>query len=73
MRKRVTGLRFVLAKEDIILNERTTTETTSKLLHKHSKGRVILKSLFYTLVCNYSMYGFNYRDYFEEATPYSTS
>lgn len=69
MRKRVTGLRFVLAKEDIILNERTTTETTSKLLHKHSKGRVILKSLFYTLVCNYSMYGFNYRDYFEEATP----
>lgn len=69
MRKRVTGLRFVLAKEDIILNERTTTETTSKLLDKHSKGRVILKSLFYTLVCNYSMYGFNYRDYFEEATP----
>ena len=69
MRKRVTGLRFVLAKEDIILNERTTTETTRKLLDKHSKGRVILKSLFYTLVCNYSMYGFNYRDYFEEATP----
>lgn len=69
MRKRVTGLRFVLVKEDIILNERTTTETTSKLLDKHSKGRVILKSLFYTLVCNYSMYGFNYRDYFEEATP----
>lgn len=69
MRKRVTGLRFVLAKEDIMLNERTTTETTSKLLDKHSKGRVILKSLFYTLVCNYSMYGFNYRDYFEEATP----
>lgn len=69
MRKRVTGLRFVLAKKDIILNERTTTDTTSKLLDKHSKGRVILKSLFYTLVCNYSMYGFNYRDYFEEATP----
>lgn len=69
MRKRVTGLRFVLAKEDIILNERTTTETTSKLLDKRSKGRVILKSLFYTLVCNYSMYGFNYQDYFEEATP----
>lgn len=69
MRKRVTGLRFVLVKEEILLNERTTTETTSKLLDKHSKGRVILKSLFYTLVCNYSMYGFNYRDYFEEATP----
>lgn len=69
MRKRVTGLRFVLVKEDIILNERTTTETKSELLDKHSKGRVILKSLFYTLVCNYSMYGFNYRDYFEEATP----
>ncbi len=71
MRKRVTGLRFVLAKEETILNEQTTSETMSELLDKHSKGRVILKSLFYTLVCNYSMYGFNYRDYFEEATPIS--
>lgn len=71
MRKRVTGLRFVLVKEEILLNERTTLDTTSELLDRHSKGRVILKSLFYTLVCNYSMYGFNYRDYFEEATPIS--
>ena len=71
MRKRVTGLRFVLVKEEILLNERTTLDATSELLDRHSKGRVILKSLFYTLVCNYSMYGFNYRDYFEEATPIS--
>lgn len=71
MRKRVTGLRFVLVKEEILLNKRTTLDTTSELLDRHSKGRVILKSLFYTLVCNYSMYGFNYRDYFEEATPIS--
>ena len=71
MRKRVTGLRLVLVKEEILLNERTTLDTTSELLDRHSKGRVILKSLFYTLVCNYSMYGFNYRDYFEEATPIS--
>ena len=71
MRKRVTGLRLVLVKEEILLNERTTLDTTSELLDRHSKGRVILKSLFYTLVCNYSMYGFNYRDYFEEAPPIS--
>lgn len=25
--------------------------------------------LFYTIVCNYSMYAFNYRDYFRERTP----
>lgn len=36
------------------------------LIKKHPKGRVILKSLFYTLVCNYSLYGFNYRDYLAE-------
>ena len=39
------------------------------LIRKHPKGRVILKSLFYTLVCNYSLYGFNYRDYLAEKTP----
>ncbi len=39
------------------------------LLKQHSDGRRILKSLFFTLVCNYSLYGFNYRDYLSEATP----
>lgn len=28
-----------------------------------------MKSLFYTMVCNYSLYGFNYRDFLKEATP----
>lgn len=38
-------------------------------LKKHRQGRRILKSLFYTMVCNYSLYSFNYRDYLTEATP----
>lgn len=38
-------------------------------LKKHREGRRILKSLFYTMVCNYSLYGFNYRDFLSEATP----
>ena len=38
-------------------------------LKRHREGRRILKTLFYTMVCNYSLYGFNYRDYLLEATP----
>lgn len=38
-------------------------------LKKHREGRRILKTLFYTMVCNYSLYGFNYRDFLSEATP----
>ena len=38
-------------------------------LQKHREGRRILKSLFYTMVCNYSLYGFNFRDFLSEATP----
>lgn len=38
-------------------------------IKRHREGRRILKSLFYTMVCNYSLYGFNYRDFLSEATP----
>ena len=69
MRNRASGYRFMKVQEEELLSEPTTPDTTTKLLKKHKKGRVILKSLFYTLVCNYSLYGFNYRDYFKEATP----
>ena len=69
MRNRTSGNRFMKISGEELLSEPTTTETTTRLLKKHKKGRVILKSLFYTLVCNYSLYGFNYRDYFMEATP----
>lgn len=69
MRSRASGYRFMKVQEEELLSEPTTPDTTTKLLKKHKKGRVILKSLFYTLVCNYSLYGFNYRDYFKEATP----
>lgn len=69
MRNRASGYRFMKFQDEELLSEPTTPETTTRLLKKHKKGRVILKSLFYTLVCNYSLYGFNYRDYFKEATP----
>ena len=69
MRNRASGYRFMKVQEEELLSEPTTPDTTTKLLKKHKKGRVILKSLFYTLVCNYSLYGFNFRDYFKEATP----
>lgn len=68
-RKQGSGNRCWLTNSEVLLHDKTTIEITQELLKKHKKGRVILKSLFYTLVCNYSLYGFNYRDYFEEATP----
>ena len=43
-------------------------EDSNVPLKKHREGRRILKSLFYTMVCNYSLYGFNYRDFLSEAT-----
>ena len=71
LKTRTSGKRFLKVPEacEVLLNEQTTPETTTILLKKHPKGRNILKSLFYTLVCNYSLYGFNYRDYASEATP----
>lgn len=33
------------------------------------RNKAVLEKFFYTLVCNYSLYGFNYRDYIEEQTP----
>lgn len=71
LRKRVSGKRFLKVPEatEVLLDEQTTPETTNDLLKRHPRGRNILRSLFYTLVCNYSLYGFNYRDYMAEATP----
>ena len=51
-----------------ILNQRNINDSNVPL-KKHREGRRILKSLFYTMVCNYSLYGFNYRDFLSEATP----
>lgn len=39
------------------------------LLKKHRNGRGIMRRLFYTIVCNYSLYGFNYHDFKTEMTP----
>ena len=49
--------------------DQNNIDKTFEPLKKHRQGRRILKSLFYTMVCNYSLYGFNYRDFLLEATP----
>ena len=49
--------------------EQNSIADSDSILKKHRQGRRILKSLFYTMVCNYSLYGFNYRDFLSEATP----
>ncbi len=49
--------------------DQNNPEATNIPLKKHREGRRILKTLFYTMVCNYSLYGFNYRDFLSEATP----
>lgn len=73
LKTRTSGKRFLKVQEasEMLLSDPITPETTNNLLKRHPKGRNILRSLFYTLVCNYSLYGFNYRDYAIEATPIS--
>lgn len=48
------------------LLDQNSIEKLSIPLKKHREGRRILKTLFYTMVCNYSLYGFNYRDFFRK-------
>lgn len=43
--------------------------STDDLLKPQKSNRRILRKLFYTMVCNYSLYGFNYRDFIDESTP----
>lgn len=43
-------------------------ETSPHLLKQQSRKMVLLRDWFYTIVCNYSLYSFNYRDYYKERT-----
>ena len=52
-----------------ILDDGELKNNGNDILKRHSKGRHILRKLFYTLVFNYSLYGFNYRDFDKEETP----
>lgn len=52
-----------------ILEHVVDRNSPENILKGHSKGRTILRSLFYSLVFNYSLYGFNYRDFAREETP----
>lgn len=69
-RHRNSGLVFELRVDEVIdvLDENLEVDVNEPL-RKNPKGRNLLRKLFYTLVCNYSLYGFNYRDYQDEATP----
>lgn len=60
---------FYLAKEDMLLESHYDEDVAKVPLKLKRNGRRVLKKLFYTLVCNYSLYGFNFRDYLSEATP----
>lgn len=61
--------RFDCYRNDEILNAGGKNNISDKILRGHPKGRWILKRLFYTVVFNYSLYGFNFRDFSNEATP----
>lgn len=68
-RHRGTGLVFEQRNEVIEVLSGNLDGDILTPIEKNPKGRNLLRRLFYTLVCNYSLYGFNYRDYMEEATP----
>lgn len=68
-RTKQSGYIYYKTSDETILDQDNTEENCNTPLKKSPKGRRMLKSLFYTFVCNYSLYGFNYREYKDEATP----
>ncbi len=60
--------RYDLVQSDKILEEDLKNNSV-EILKGHSRGRFILRQLFYTLAFNYSLYGFNFRDFDKEETP----
>lgn len=62
------GKYYIKEDEDInILDDRT--DRLGYISEDESLQNRVLSRLFYSLICNYSMYGFNYRDYIQEQTP----
>ena len=59
---------YVKGDDDIyILDSRT--DSLSYIEEYRGLKNYVFDHFFYTLICNYSMYGFNYRDYLYEQTP----
>lgn len=59
---------YIKEDEDInILDDRTNP--LEHIDEYQGLQKYIFSKFFYTLICNYSMYGFNYRDYIHESTP----
>lgn len=61
--------RYDLFQSEKILSDVGVNNNCNEILKGYNKGRLILRQLFYTLVFNYSLYGFNYRDFNKEETP----
>lgn len=55
--------------DNLLEDEGNKTYPRLDVLNGFKKGRNILRKLFYTIVFNYSLYGFNYRDFEREKTP----
>lgn len=70
-RSRNSGYNFNKVQEIPILQGSRNLAERDNPLKKNPQGRRMLKSLFYTMVCNYSLYGFNYKEYQDETTPYA--
>lgn len=69
-RHRWSGNDFILRENETVIVLDGNYERDQLIpIKKNPRGRNLLRRLFYTLVCNYSLYGFNYRDYMDEATP----
>ena len=64
-------LKFCLDRNrvEVVLDAGVKSNSSFNVLKGHPKGRTILRGLFYSLVFNYSLYGFNYRDFSSEETP----
>lgn len=66
--KQVTKYHYYIW-ENKVLNVNSNPNYRNTYLKGHTQSKRILRKLFYTLVCNYSLYGFNYRDFAAESTP----
>ena len=54
--------------ENVLLSDKREN-CRLNLLQTNNNGVEVLRKFFYTFVCNYSLYGFNYRDFGTESTP----
>lgn len=62
------GNEYIKEDNDIYILD-NKTDALSYIEEYDGLKNYVFEHFFYTLICNYSMYGFNYRDYLYEQTP----